>query len=60
MIGGTMNFSQFVVALFKVGMVLLITGKLAQVTFSYAVKMAHEQQHGLLSLGKLSRELETR
>ena len=53
-----MDTTNFIAHLIKVGMVLLIVGKLGQVTFDYAVKTAHEQQFGLISLGKLSRELE--
>ena len=52
-----MDTTNFIDHLVKVGMVLLIVGKLGYVTFDYAVKAAHEQQFGLISLGKLSREL---
>jgi len=53
-----MDTTNFIAHLIKVGIVLLIVGKLGQVTYDYAVKMAHEQQFGLISLGKLSRVLE--
>jgi hypothetical protein len=53
-----MNVSNFFVIIFKIGLGLLLTGKLAQVTFNYAVSVALEEQSGLISLGKLSREIE--
>ncbi len=53
-----MNMNGFIVVLFKIGVCLLIAGKLAQVTLSYAVKMAKEEQSGLIKLGQLSRALE--
>jgi hypothetical protein len=46
------------IVLFKIGLALLIAGKLTQVTYHYAIRMAREQQSGLISLGQLSRELE--
>jgi hypothetical protein len=53
-----MNVSNFFIILFKIGFGLLLAGKLTQVTFNYAVAMAHEQESGLISLGRLSRNLE--
>ena len=55
-----MDISSFISRLFRIGMALLITGSLGRVTYSYALKMAHEEQYGLISLGKLSRSLESR
>jgi hypothetical protein len=52
-----MSFNNFILTTFKIGIGLLLAGKLAQVTFNYAVAMAHEQQSGLVSLGHLSRQL---
>ncbi len=52
-----MNVSNLFVVIFKIGIGLLLAGKLAQVTFNYAVAVAHEEQSGLISLGRLSREL---
>ncbi len=54
-----MDITNLIAHLVKVGIVLLIVGKLGQVTYDYAVKTAHEQQFGLISLGRLSRELES-
>lgn len=49
---------QYWISIFiRVALVLLIAGKLGRVTYDYAVKMAHEQQLGLISLTKLSKEL---
>jgi hypothetical protein len=52
-----MNLSNFFVIILKLGIGLLLAGKLAQVTFNYAISMALEQQSGLISLGRLSRSL---
>jgi hypothetical protein len=54
-----MDITSLILRLFKVGILLLITGCLGKVTYSYAVKMAHEEQFGLIKLGKFSRSLES-
>jgi hypothetical protein len=52
-----MNITNLIAGLLKVGIALLIMGKLGQVTYNHAIKMAHEQESGLISLGQLSRQL---
>ena len=53
-----MNVNNLIVVFFKIGLGLLLVGKLSQVTFNYALSVAHEENSGLISLGQLSQNLE--
>jgi hypothetical protein len=44
-----MNVGNFFIVLFKVGVSLLVAGKLAEVTFDYAVRMARVSRFSFIS-----------
>ena len=54
-----MDTSSLISKIFKIGVILLMTGYLGRSTYRYALKAAHEEQFGLISLGKFSRSLES-
>jgi hypothetical protein len=54
-----MNVTALITGLIKTAIVLLITGYLGKATYHYALKIAHEEQFGLINLVKFSRSLES-